>query len=565
MEKLKQYRESNLDQEFNGYNECERIVLNNMKGNFSDLCLSIQQSLDNDKQRYISQFSMVKLCFRLTLKKNEEFLFAHFQNIVLPSIRSYIFNNQNYSKELEPKAQQFILSSVILCKELLSFWAHAYPQTSDYSTSKFLSEYQIYKKQQKENAIVITKKNQYTYLKQNFYVDKNYKFIKDKWKRQNLVSDFVSDEEPETQSNSNDNKVNNTFQKEIHQDNKPQIINNDQAENKQEGKQILDNLNKQISERKKELEQLDTLVSKRKKELQQLDNSISSQPKTADSDQSHTSRMLGSSQNNKDIFDSMFNFDGEKFPIKKQYEDIPLVSIDTSYPQKKRRLLDGQGVFHVQENFLLARQQKIYDNTIDVAIYLKCIEKPMKDLQVQIKCEDRCNNINILECIYPNLKENNNLEPEQQIRLELRNIDKSLLTQNDIEVEINIDWQQGFPEIITFYLKLTNIVTYNYAIEQELVKEYQNIPKVLISKQFSFDSEVFPNGLEDVQKCIQYSINYKVKNQLLLSGSLNKNAFICRITLDEEGKASVIIKKLQNEELAKRLTLAYIEALQRID
>ncbi|CAD8192138.1 unnamed protein product [Paramecium octaurelia] len=550
MEKLRHFRESNIDSEFNGYNECEKIVLNNMKENFSDLCLSIQQFLDTDKQRYISQFSMAKLCFRLTQIMNEEFLFNHFQNIVLPSIINYIYNNQMYSKELEPKAQQFIQSSVILCKELLSFWAHVYPQTPDFSTSKFLSEYQIFKKQQKENKIDKTKKSQYIYIKEQFKIHLVYKAIKDKWKRQNLVSEFnISDEERSPQLSSRDNL-------------NPPL----QDQNKEQLQQELDDLIKQINEKKKELDQkkkeledVEINIQKKTEEFQHLPNSISNQSKSTEAEQFRSSGTSNSSIYNKQIFDSTFNFDDEKFPIKKQFEDIPLVSIDTSYPQKKRRLLDGRGVFHVHENFLLARQQILNENTMDLVIYLKCIENPMKDLLFQVLCQGKLQKQNTLG------GDKQNLLPGEQIKFEIRDIDKSLLIDNDIEIKLNIDWKQSFPETICFYLKLTNIVSYNYAIEADLVKEYQNIPKVLISKEFIFDSEVFPNGLEDIQKCIQYSINYKQKNQLLFSGSLNNNAFICRITLNQEGQAQVIIKKLQNEELAKRLIIAYIEALQKID
>ncbi|CAD8180061.1 unnamed protein product [Paramecium pentaurelia] len=575
MEKLKLYIESNQDQEFKGYMECEKIISKNMKENFRELCLRIQQFLDNDKSRYICQFCIIKLCYKLTIdiKYNEEFLFEHFQNIVLPSIINYIYNNQMYSKQLEPKVQQYILSSVTMCKELVSYFAHVYPQTKDYQPSKFLCQYQIYKKQQKENQFQIEKKKNYQYLKKNFInIDQNYKQIKQQWKSQNLVQDvvFMSDNESnstEVQSAEIFQQVNLNSQKkdqfiqsiEKQQQNIPEEI---EKEKKDQLQQILDNLQKQIDQKKLELQNITQEVLKKQKEHQQLQNQIVSQIKsisTTDGNQSNICKISNISIHEKQIFDPNFNFECDKQYIIQSDEPIPLVQIDKSYPDKKKRLLDGRGLFQISEYYLLARQLKFNQNTLDMAIYLKCIQNSIRQLKVQIKCE-------VSNEVYSNLNENNNLKPEQQVRFEIRNIQKSQLYQKDIKIELIIESDEIILEETTFYLKLTNIVEYTIANEQELVKEYQSIPKILTSKPFKFDDETFPNGLFDVQKCIQCSLNYKDQGRsLFFSGSIYDQQFICRITLDEEKQAQVNIKQLQqDEELCKRLVLSYIEALNKI-
>lgn len=59
--------------------------------------------------------------------------------------------------------------------------------------------------------------------------------------------------------------------------------------------------------------------------------------------------------NGKQIFETNFNFECDKEYFKQSDGTTPLVSIDTSYPDKKKRLLDGRGLFHISEYYLLAR------------------------------------------------------------------------------------------------------------------------------------------------------------------------------------------------------------------
>ncbi|CAD8116910.1 unnamed protein product [Paramecium sonneborni] len=555
MNQLRSFIQSSENEDFKYLTECKRIIKTGKQEEFEELCISIKQFLVNDLQRHVSQFSILNLCQLLTKENNQEFNYEHFQKIVLPVIVQYIFINQMYSKELPPKTQQYIKSSITISEELLGYWAHVFPQTQNLQISQFLIEYQLFKKKQQEKGMPILKKKKYEYLKDT--IDKthpNYKEIKQQWKR-SQAEDML--------------RKNNEFEKD--QNDIQTIDNYEQPKQEQihpQKQEQLSEIDQQIINKKQEQDQLIQEIEKLKvlKETLSSDVKLMQQIQQQNSTMNY-SKMNGTKSTNvsetitscfiqgKLIFDEEFQVDNQKNYMTKSSGKYPLCIIDTSYPEKKKRLLDGRGLFHIGEGYQLARDFKLNQNTIDIAIYLICVKKRISDLRVWILPKYE---------IFSNHHLNKNLAVGKQVLFEIRNIPKQQLIHEDIKIDIVIDSIEIMREEVSFQLKITNIINYQHMIEEDLIKEYQEIKKVLCSKDFLFDSEVFPNGLADVQKCIQHSIIYKNQRQLLVSGNINDQQFIFRIILDQQGNAEVNLKGLEcNDEITNRLIQTYIDVLQK--